>query len=99
MKSMACNFRAVFSLTDARNAQQGGSPLHGDGAGDTDVAYLPFALDEWREPHSFGRPVPRSQAWTCDVARVAEVGVMAIKPGVVGDFKLQIDEIGVYRGK
>ena len=29
--------------------------------------------------------------------RICEIGIMAIKPGVIGDFKLQIEEIGVFK--
>ena len=51
-----------------------------------------FSLNQ---PESFGRP--RSDRWNCDLTQICEIGVMAIKPGVIGDFKLNIEEIGVYK--
>ena len=47
------------------------------------------------QPESFGRP--RNDQWRCDMKRICEIGIMAIKPGVIGDFKLQIEEIGVFK--
>jgi len=29
--------------------------------------------------------------------QICEIGVMAIKPGVIGDFKIIIEEIGVFK--
>ena len=46
-------------------------------------------------PESFGRP--RNDRWNCDMRKICEIGVMAIKPGVVGDFKLKIDQVGFYK--
>ena len=47
------------------------------------------------QPESFGRP--RRDQWNCDMKQICEIGVMAIKPGVIGDFKIMIFEIGVFK--
>ena len=47
------------------------------------------------QPESFGRP--RRDQWNCDMKQICEIGVMAIKPGVIGDFKMIIKEIGVFK--
>ena len=47
------------------------------------------------KPESFGRPI-RDQ-WNCDMRQICEIGVMAIKPGVIGNFKIFIQEIGVFK--
>ena len=47
------------------------------------------------QPESFGRP--RRDQWNCDMRQICEIGVMAIKPGVIGDFKIMIFEIGVFK--
>ena len=47
------------------------------------------------QPESFGRP--RRDQWNCDMRQICEIGVMAIKPGVIGNFKIFIQEIGVFK--
>ena len=59
------------------------------------MALYKISAKDLNQPESFGRP--RSDRWNCDMREICEIGLMAIKPGVVGDFKLKIGEIGVFK--
>ena len=52
------------------------------------MALHKISAKDLNQPESFGRP--RSDRWNCDMREICEIGLMAIKPGVVGDFKLKI---------
>lgn len=55
-----------------------------------------FPREKWSKPEFMGQKLRDKDRWTLDMGRIFEVGVIAIKPGVVGDFALEISEIGAY---
>lgn len=92
MQAMACNFKAEFNLLSSSTESGGRMSTLED-----EVRLFPFSSESFRRPQAFGREVSRGQAWTLDPYTIGEIGIMAIKPGITGDFRLYIKEIGVYR--
>ena len=93
LKDRACegarlaNFKATFANPRGRSADDDGT------SSSSSLLLIPFSAFDRME--QMGRQLPGSPA--LDPRAVTEIGLMAIKPTVVGEFRLDFSEWGLYR--
>jgi hypothetical protein len=93
LKDRACegarlaNFKATFANPRGRSADDDGT------SSSSSLLLIPFSAFDRME--QMGRLLPGSPA--LDPRAVTEIGLMAIKPTVVGEFRLDFSEWGLYR--
>ena len=93
LKDRACegarlaNFKVTFANPRGRSADDDGT------SSSSSLLLIPFSAFDRME--QMGRLLPGSP--TLDPRAVTEIGLMAIKPTVVGEFRLDFSEWGLYR--
>ncbi len=93
LKDRACerarlaNFKATFANPQGRSVDD-------DGSSSTSSSLLLIPFSAFDRMEQMGRVMPGSPA--LDPRAVTEIGLMAIKPTVVGDFRLEFSEWGLY---
>ena len=75
------NYKAVFA-----------NPIQNDNNADDETLYIPFSV--FNQMEQMGRALVGSPAF--NPLAVTEIGIMAIKPTVVGEFHLEFSEWGLY---
>jgi hypothetical protein len=94
LKDRACesarlaNFKATFANPRVRSADDDGT----SSPSSSSLLLIPFSAFDRME--QMGRAMPGSPA--LDPRAVTEIGLMAIKPTVVGEFRLEFSEWGLY---
>jgi len=81
------NYKAVFA-----NPIQNDNNAENDNNADDETLYIPFSV--FNQMEQMGRALVGSPAF--NPLAVTEIGIMAIKPTVVGEFHLEFSEWGLY---